>query len=117
MEDKQDKYLANIPIIKDGLDYYIEDNIVFVRLANKHRIQRSLRKIGFKIPKDTIIDFDTYSSFVFLQIDGKKDIYQIGQNVKNHFGEDAEPLYERLVTFIDFLEDNRRWVMFKNKMN
>lgn len=117
MTDQNDIYLKNIPVIKDSLDYYIKDDLVYVNIENNHRIQRAFRKLGFKISKQTTIDFDTYSSFVFKQINGKNDIYQIGQLVSKEFGQDAEPLYERLVTFIDFLEDNKRWVLFTNKMN
>ncbi len=116
MTDKNDIYLQNIPRIKDTLEYKVDNNKVSVMIDNNHRIQRFFRKLGFKIATQTSIDLDQYSSFVFLQIDGQRDIYTIGQNLKLEFGADAEPLYERLVTFIDFLEDNRRWVLFTNKM-
>lgn len=116
MTDQNDVYLQNIPIVKETVEYQVEDGIVSVMIDNNHRVQRFFRKLGFKIAKQTSINLDQYSSYVFLQIDGKRDIYTIGQNLKAEFGADAEPLYERLVTFIDFLEDNRRWVLFTNKM-
>lgn len=116
MDDSQDVYLKQVPIIKEDLEYSTNDGIVSVHVNNQHRIQRVLRKIGFNIPKQTKIALDEYSSFVFLQIDGKQSIYQIGQKLQSEFGSDSEPLYERLVTFIDFLEDDRRWVLFKNKI-
>lgn len=116
MNDQNDIYLKHIPIIKETLDYNTNDGIVSVTIDNHHPIQHLFRKLGFKISKHSTIELDEYSSFVFLQIDGKRDIYTIGQCLKTEFGSDCEPLYERLVTFIDFLEDNRRWVLFKDKL-
>ncbi|MCR5543048.1 MAG: PqqD family protein, partial [Eubacterium sp.] len=36
-------------------------------------------------------------SFIWPLIDGKTSIYNIGEAVKEHFGEEEEPLYPRLV--------------------
>ena len=36
-----------------------------------------------------------------------KNIYEIGQKVKEHFGKEAEPLYERLTTFFRILAENK----------
>lgn len=116
MTDHDDIYLQNIPVINSELDYSVTNGIVYVHILNNHFIQRVFRKLRFKVTNKTTIDFDQYASFVFLQIDGKRNIYDIGQIVKAHYGEDAEPLYERLVTFIDYLEDTQRWVLFKNKI-
>ena len=43
-------------------------------------------------------------SFVWPLIDGEKDITEIGKTVKEHFGEKAEPLYERLAKYFQILE-------------
>lgn len=111
-----DTYLQNIPMINPRLDYQVDDGKLVVYFKHQSRIQRILRKLGFKIPEKTTLDFDPISQFVFEHIDGKRNIHQIGQLVSNHFGDAAEPLYERLVTYIDFLESEKRWVLFVNKM-
>ena len=49
---------------------------------------------------------DHFGSFIWKQIDGKKDVYQIGRLVKDKFGEEAEPLYERLAKFLHILRSN-----------
>ena len=43
-------------------------------------------------------------SFVWPIIDGERDIISIGEDVKAHFGEKAEPLYERLAKYFQILE-------------
>lgn len=111
-----DPYLLNVPMVNSKLDFDISNNQLTVRFQHQSRIQKILRKIGFKIPTETILDFDEISQFVFQQIDGQRNIYEIGQLVSKKYGEQAEPLYERLVTFIDYLESTKRWVLFKNKI-
>lgn len=116
MNDINDPYLQNVPMIKEDLIYKNSNGLIYVIFKNDKKPQKFFRKLGFKIPLESSIELDEYSSFVFSQIDGKRNIYQIGMLLKAQFGDDAEPLFERLVTFIDFLEDSRRWVLFKNKM-
>ena len=43
-------------------------------------------------------------SFVWPLIDGERNITDIGVFVKEHFGEKAEPLYERLAKYFKVLE-------------
>ncbi len=116
MNDSEDVYLQNIPIVKENINFEVNDDFVTIKFANDHLLQRGFRKVGFKIPNTTSIQLDEYSSFIFLQIDGKKNIYEIGQQLKLSFEAECEPLYERLVTFIDFLEDDRKWILFTNKI-
>ena len=49
-------------------------------------------------------------------IDGVRSIYDIGQLVKEHFGDKAEPLYERLCYFIKLLHKNQ-FIVYMNKIN
>lgn len=44
-------------------------------------------------------------NFVWPLIDGTRTVYEIAQLVKEEFGEKAEPLYERLVQYIQNLEN------------
>ncbi len=61
----------------------------------------------FKKPKVTNVDLDKFGSFVWLKVDGKKTIYEIGKEIKKEYGESVEPLYERLATFIEILRKNQ----------
>jgi hypothetical protein len=43
-------------------------------------------------------------SFVWPLLDGEKDIVALGLLVKEHFGDKAEPLYERLAKYFQILD-------------
>ena len=48
---------------------------------------------------------DEFGSFVWLSIDGKNTVFDIGGKVKEEFGEEAEPLYPRLIQFLNVLKE------------
>ena len=53
-------------------------------------------------------------SFIWQQIDGKRNVYEIGQLLKQEYGKEAEPLYERLCTFVKSLH-NSCFIVYENK--
>ncbi|SFG62290.1 PqqD family protein [Oribacterium sp. WCC10] len=74
-------------------------------MENKGFTNRLAQKF-FKKPKISYIHIEGMGSFIFGCIDGKKSVYEIGQMVHDHFGEEAEPLYERLSVYMKSLEKN-----------
>lgn len=82
------------------------DAIVTLQIKNKGLANRIAQKI-FKKPEISYIHLEQFGSFVWTVIDGKRDIIAIGELVKVKFGNDAEPLYERLAQYIKTLEDNK----------
>ena len=61
----------------------------------------------FKTPDVSHIALDRFGSFVWQQIDGVRSITDIGALVKDHFGKDIEPLYERLAKYFATLYENQ----------
>ena len=57
----------------------------------------------FKKPKISYIHLDEFGSNVFQLIDGKRNIIEIGRLFKEKFGDDVEPLYERLAKFFQII--------------
>lgn len=55
-------------------------------------------------PKVSQIHLDEFGNFIWPLMDGERDILQIAGLVKEKFGEKAEPLYNRLVTYIATME-------------
>ena len=78
--------------------------LVTIFVENKGFFNRLAQKL-LKKPSISKIHLDNMGSFLWLQIDGKSTIYEIAQSVKKQFGEDAEPLYHRLLQYIRTLED------------
>lgn len=88
----------------DNLKYDIDINgIVTVYEKQDHLIQRFFRKLKFRIPKYKLVELDEYSSEVFIQIDGKKTVEEIGHHLQMRYGEKVSPLYERLLVFLNYI--------------
>lgn len=97
--------------ICEDIEYKInEDKIVTVFEKQDHRIQRFLRKLKFKIPMYKQIEFDEYSSEVFTQIDGCKTVKEIGENLEIKYGDKIQPLYERLLMFLNHIDVNCKYI-------
>ena len=87
-----------------------EKGVVTVLEPQEHLIQRAFRKVGFKIPENKKMELDEYGSFVYLQIDGKKNVEQIGQALKERYEEAGEQLYERLCTYLKALHEQYHYI-------
>lgn len=95
----------------DHIEYEISDqNIVTIYEKQDHKIQKIFRKLKFKIPEYKKIDLDEYGSYVFLQIDGKRTVKEIGENIEDKFGDKMAPIYERLLLFLNHLEVNCHYI-------
>ena len=98
--------------ISPSLDYRIDGNgIVTILEKQDHKIQKIFRKLNFKIPMYKKISLDEYASFVFLQIDGNKSVEKIGETIHSFYGDDAHPLYERLLLFLNHIDVNCNYIM------
>ncbi len=58
------------------------------------------------MPETTTVHLDELGNFVIGQIDGVHTVNDIAEAVKAKFGESAEPLYNRLVTYMETLRNN-----------
>lgn len=99
-----ENYLTKIPSHKEGLLWDTDDKgIVTLKMENKGAMNK-IAQLIFRKPKVSNIHLEEFGSFIWPLIDGKKDIVAIGELVKEHFGEKAEPLYERLAYYFSMLE-------------
>ncbi len=80
-----------------------DDGKVTLDIENKGWINRLMQWVFLK-PKFTHVHLDEMGSFVWPLLDGEQDIIAIGQQVDEHFGEAAHPLYERLAKFFQILD-------------
>ncbi|MFV0516655.1 MAG: PqqD family protein [Aminipila sp.] len=109
----EQNYLDNIPIKNENYKWEVDDQIVTIQMENKGFYNRIAQKC-FGTPKVSYITLDEFGSFVWQQIDGKRNIYEIGQLVKKHFGKEVEPLYERLSKYFYNL-NNTKFISFKER--
>jgi hypothetical protein len=60
------------------------------------------------------VKLDDFGSFVWKQIDGQKNVYQIAIELEQEFGEKVHPVYERISQFIKQLRQ-QNFVLYKDK--
>ena len=95
----------------DDLEYRVnEDNIVTIIQKQDHKIQKFFRKLKFRIPEDKKITLDELGSWIFLQIDGKKNVKDIGESLEVKYGDKVQPLYERLLLFLNHIDVNCNYI-------
>ena len=105
-------YLEKIPCKSSYLKWsQSEDGKVTLEIENTGVFNRLAQKF-FNKPKVSYVHLDTTGSFVWPLIDGEKDILSLGEAVKERFGEECEPLYERLAKFFQIL-DSYNFIYFK----
>ena len=75
-------------------------------IENTGFFNRTAQKI-FHRPRFTQVHLAKLGSFVWNNINGEKNIIQLGQEVDDFFGTEAEPLYERLAEYLQTLENCR----------
>jgi hypothetical protein len=76
----------------DGLAY-----LVVPKFRGKHTgkwLTKRMRHPTWKL------DLDEVGTYVWDQIDGKSNVEKIGNKMKEHFGDNVEPVYDRLNLFL-----------------
>ncbi len=97
-------YLERIPTHPSALSWTAdEQGSVTLAVENTGWVNR-IAQTCFGRPRISYIHLDEFGSFVWSQIDGKRDIVTLGKLVEQQFGEKASPLYERLARYFQILE-------------
>lgn len=105
MANKQkENYLERVYMHSEKYSWVADESgSVTIEIENRGFFNRIMQHL-LKKPKRSYVHLDTLGSFVWQSIDGKTSILEIGKLVRDKFGEDAEPLYERLAGFFTTLE-------------
>ncbi len=99
-----ENYLDRIPVRPEWLRWsQDEKGVVTLEIDNKGVFNR-IAQLLLKKPKISYVHLDEMGSFVWPLINGSSSITDIGISVEEHFGERANPLYERLAKFFQVLE-------------
>ena len=101
-----ENYLEKKPV-RANIQWDTDENgNITLHVENKGAMNK-IAQVLFKKPKISYIHLDEMGNFIWPLLDGEKDITEIGKEVKDHFGDKAEPLYERLAKYIQTLESYR----------
>ena len=99
----KDNFLEKKPQRNPNVNWSEKDGQVTLEIEKKNIFNRLAQKL-LKKPKISYIHLDETGSFIWPLIDGETDIIALGEKLKEHFGDKAEPLYERLSKYIKILE-------------
>jgi len=103
---KKDKNLIlMVPKKNSSIQWEKNDSLITLKMMRNSIFDKAMNKI-FKTPKTISIQLDELGSFVWEQCDGNKNLNQISEDLHNKFGKDANPVLERLVTYIRILRNN-----------
>ncbi|MGB9779592.1 PqqD family protein [Caldanaerobacter sp.] len=109
----KDNFLLYIPKKSKKVNWEKkQEKIVF--LFYHDRLIEKVARLFVKKPRVTTLELDDIGTAVWELIDGEKNVYEIGQELKERFGEKVEPLYERLSLFLGYL-NKRGWIYFSKK--
>lgn len=101
---KQKNYLDLIPERASELSWSRDENdIVVLEVENTGVFNRIAQKL-FHRPKYTKVHMDKYGSFLWPLMDGEKSVTELAQLEKEAFGEEVEPLYPRIVKYMQIME-------------
>ncbi len=99
-----ENYLEFVPMRKPELAWTADEKgIVTLSIENKGFFNKLAQRF-FKKPPISYVHLDEFGSFVWQIADGKRDMVELGEDVKIKFGEKAEPLYPRLAKFFQILD-------------
>lgn len=99
----RENYLERIPVKNPKISWDTDENgIVTLAIANKGVFNKAAQLL-LKKPKISYVHLDENGSFIWPLIDGKASISELGKPVEEHFGDKAQPLYERLAKFFQIL--------------
>lgn len=107
MKKNTKNYLNFIPIKNPDIAWSKDASGMIVLQVTRNGFFDKIAQKLFKVPRESSIKLDKHGSFIRNSINNSKSVYQIAQDVKSHFGKSADPLYDRLVAFINILDDNK----------
>ena len=88
------------------------NSVIILRRENKGFYNRIAQHL-FHRPKTSFIELDEYGSFLWKNYHQQRTVYELGQILKEQFGAEAEPIYDRLIMYLLILRNNRFIILQK----
>ncbi len=107
-------YLELIPIKNSELPWKKLDNGMYEITISHKGLYDKLVQIMFHTPIKSKIRLDKFGSYVWEYINGVNTVRDIADNLYLKFGDLAEPLYYRLVKFMQILKREKFIVLEKS---
>ena len=105
-KNKGQNYLDQIPRVILPKWNVLDDGMVELKIEHKGFFYFIAQKF-FLRPRISYIKLDAYGTCVFLQIDGKKSVYEIANILQNEHKDLKNQLYERVCKYFEILRKNK----------
>ena len=100
-------FLENIPCHNTCITWLQDqDGLVTLKIKNRGLANFMAQKL-LKKPTLSYVHLDEFGSFIWTHIDGKSNLINIGKQLKERFGDKAEPVYERMTQYVQTLKTNK----------
>lgn len=97
-------YLDRIPRRAAELSWSSDENgLVTLEAENTGVFNRMAQKF-FGRPRYTKVHLERYGSFLWPLIDGKRTVMELAVLQREQFGDEAEPVYPRVVRYMQMME-------------
>ncbi|ASJ06331.1 PqqD family protein [Thermococcus pacificus] len=101
-----EEYLNLIPVCNEKVQLRKIEGKYYLLVPMESKLDFLARKLHGDYRR---IELDEVGAYIWELCDGRRTIGEIGKALKARFGEEVEPLYERLVTFL--LELRKRYLV------
>ena len=110
---KEDNFLELIPVRTDALKWHEGgDGLIHIMIPRKEILDRLVRLFK-KTPEQMRVDLDEIGSGAWKLMDGERTIGEICDLMIERFGDDVDPVYERVGTYINILRNNKFIILKK----
>lgn len=111
---KSENYLDLVPVLNHRNSWDADaDGVVTIHMVHRGFYDKLAQKF-FHTPRVSHIRLDEYGSFLWKEIDGTRTVGDLALEMKERFGREAEPLYDRLVKYMQILRNNQ-FILFRGK--
>lgn len=107
---KDDNFMLYIPV-KNHNNWLQKDNVIYLVFKHDRPIERFAAWLTRK-PTIRDIKLDKLGTRVWQLLDGKNNVYKIGQLLLKEYGDSCQPVYERLIVYLRYLS-KKGWIRFK----
>lgn len=108
---KNNNYLEFIPIKNPQMEYETDENGIVIIKKDWVGFYNKIAQKFFHKPETSNISLDEYGSFIWLNIDGESNVYQISQKLDAHYPK-MEKSLSRLIKFLEILQ-NHNFITWK----
>ena len=99
-ENKQENFLEYIPVANFNWRVSEETKKVVVERPKFDNAILKKYLLPYFKKQNFDVKLDDFGSFVWQQIDGEKNIYEIANVLEKKYGKKVQPVYERISQFI-----------------